>query len=359
MIYLKNISKVYITKDNKVEAVRDVNLHVEPGKIVGIIGYSGAGKSTLIRCINLLEVPTSGEVIVSGKDLTKLSPKELRKTREKIGMIFQHFNLMRNRNVFDNVAYPLKGKGFNKKQIKEKIEGLLDLVGLSDKLKAYPSELSGGQKQRVAIARALANDPMVLLCDEATSALDPETTQSILKLLKEINQKLGLTIVIITHQMEVVKEVCHRVAVMDGGEIVEEGDILQIFASPKAQMTKNFVSTVFHYDKLYEILDKESFIGKLTEEEIITKISFVGQKAGQAFISKLTRKFKVDASILFGNIEIIQEVPVGNLIVKFNGSREGIIQSIDYLKQNNIYVEVIKNATNSLYLYAQCNRSFS
>ena len=359
MIYLKNIRKIYVTKDNMIEAVRGVNLHVEPGKIVGIIGYSGAGKSTLIRCINLLEEPTSGEVIVNGKNLTKLSPRELRKTREKIGMIFQHFNLMRSRNVFENVAYPLKGKGLNKAQIKEKVESLLNLVGLNDKIKAYPSELSGGQKQRVAIARALANDPLVLLCDEATSALDPQTTQSILKLLKEINEKLGLTIVIITHQMEGVKEVCHKVAVMDDGEIVEEGDILQIFASPKAKMTKSFVSTVFHYDKIYELLDKESFIGELTEEEIITKISFVGQKTGHAFISKLSRKFKVDASILFGNIDIIQEVPVGNLIVKFNGSREGIIQSIDYLKQNNIYVEVIKNATSSLYLYAECNRTLS
>lgn len=352
MIYLKNISKVYAAKDNKVEAVKDVNLHIEHGKIVGIIGYSGAGKSTLIRCINLLETPTSGEVIVNGMDLTKLSPKELRKTREKIGMIFQHFNLMRNRNVFENIAYPLKGKGLTREQVTEKVESLLTLVGLSDKIQAYPSELSGGQKQRVAIARALANDPQVLLCDEATSALDPQTTQSILKLLKEINEKLDLTIVIITHQMEVVKEICHRVAIMDGGRIVEEGNILQIFINPKAKMTKSFISTVFHFDKIYEILDKESFIGELTEEELIAMISFEGQKVGQAFISKLSRKFKVDASILFGNVEIIQDVPVGNLIVKFNGSIEGIAQSIDYLRQNNIYVEVIKDATNSTHAYA-------
>lgn len=352
MIYLKNISKVYAAKDNKVEAVKDVNLHIERGKIVGIIGYSGAGKSTLIRCINLLETPTSGEVIVNGMDLTKLSPKDLRKTREKIGMIFQHFNLMRNRNVFENIAYPLKGKGLTREQITEKVESLLTLVGLGDKIQAYPSELSGGQKQRVAIARALANDPQVLLCDEATSALDPQTTQSILKLLKEINEKLDLTIVIITHQMEVVKEICHRVAIMDGGRIVEEGNILQIFINPKAKMTKSFISTVFHFDKIYEILDKESFIGELTEEELIAMISFEGQKVGQAFISKLSRKFKVDASILFGNVEIIQDVPVGNLIVKFNGSIEGIAQSIDYLRQNNIYVEVIKDAANSTHAYA-------
>lgn len=359
MIYLKNIRKVYETKEHKIEAVKGVNLHVEAGKIIGIIGYSGAGKSTLIRCINLLECPTSGEVIVNGKDLTKLPPKELRKTREKIGMIFQHFNLMRSRNVFENVAYPLKGKGFTKEEIKAKVENLLELVGLNDKVKVYPSELSGGQKQRVAIARALANDPQVLLCDEATSALDPQTTGSILKLLKQINEKLGLTIVIITHQMEVVKEICHKVAVMEDGRVVEEGDTLQIFVNPKEKMTRDFVSTVFHYDKIYEVLEKESFIGKLTEEEVIAKISFVGQKTGQAFISKLSRKFRVDASILFGNIELIQEVPIGNLIVKFNGSKEGIIQSIDYLKQNDIYVEVIKNARTSEYLYAECSRTLS
>lgn len=352
MIWLKDITKVYETDGQRVEAVKGVNLHVEAGKIMGIMGYSGAGKSTLIRCINLLEKPTYGEVIVNGRNLTKLSPKELRKTREKIGMIFQHFNLMRSRNVFQNVAYPLKGKGLSKEQIKNKVESLLGLVGLSDKIKAYPSQLSGGQKQRVAIARALANDPEVLLCDEATSALDPQTTQSILKLLKEINEKLGLTIVIITHQMEVVKEICHRAAVMENGEIVEEGDVLQIFSNPKAKMTKDFVSTVFHFNKIYEILENESLLGEITEEELIAKISFVGQKTGQAFISKLSRKFKVDASILFGNIELIQEVPIGNLIVKFNGTDEGILESINYLKQNNIYVEVIKNAGISEHLYA-------
>lgn len=352
MIYLKDIKKVYANGNTRIEALRGVNLHIEEGKIYGIIGYSGAGKSTLIRCINLLEIPTSGEVIVNNRNLTNLSAKELRKTREKIGMIFQHFNLMRSRNVFQNVAYPLKGKGLNKSQIEEKVLSLLELVGLSDKISAYPSQLSGGQKQRVAIARALANDPQVLLCDEATSALDPQTTQSILKLLKEINEKLKLTIVIITHQMEVVKEICHRAAVMENGEIVEEGDVVQIFSSPKAKMTKNFVSTVFHYDRIYEFLDKEQFVGALTEGETIVKIAFVGQKTGQAFISKLSRKFKVDASILFGNIEIIQNVPIGNLVVKFNGSREGILDSIKYLEENSIHVEVIKDASASSELYA-------
>jgi D-methionine transport system ATP-binding protein len=352
MIQLKDIKKVYINGEQRIEALRGVNLNIEEGKIFGIIGYSGAGKSTLIRCINLLETPTSGEVIVNNRRLTDLPINELRKTREKIGMIFQHFNLMRSRNVFQNVAYPLKGKGLSKVEIKEKVGSLLELVGLSDKISAYPSQLSGGQKQRVAIARALANDPQVLLCDEATSALDPQTTQSILKLLKEINEKLKLTIVIITHQMEVVKEICHRAAVMEDGLVVEEGDVVDIFSNPKAQMTKNFVSTVFHYDRIYEFLEREQFVGELTEGESIVKIAFVGQKTGQAFISKLSRRFKVDASILFGNIEIIQNVPIGNLIVKFNGSREGILDSIKYLEENNIQVEVIKDAANSTELYA-------
>lgn len=359
MIWLKDIRKIYSSENQKVEALKGINLHIESGKIVGIIGYSGAGKSTLIRCINLLETPTSGEVIVNGKDLTKLSSKDLRKTREKMGMIFQHFNLMASRTVFQNVAYPLKGKGLSKNQIKDKTESLIDLVGLSDKKAAYPSQLSGGQKQRVAIARALANDPQVLLCDEATSALDPETTQSILKLLKEINEKLNLTIVIITHQMEVVKEICEKVVVMEQGEIVEEGDILKIFTSPKTPTTKKFISTVFHYDKIYDFLNTDSFIKSLKENEIVAKVSFIGQNTGQAFISKLSRKFDVDASILFGNIEIIQNVQIGNLIVKLSGPRDGIIQSFDYLKKNNISMEVIKNATSSLYIYSQCYRSIS
>lgn len=359
MIWLKDVKKIYSSENQKVEALKGINLHIESGKIVGIIGYSGAGKSTLIRCINLLETPTSGEVIVNGKELTKLSAKELRKSREKIGMIFQHFNLMSSRTVFQNVAYPLKGKGSSKNEIKDKTEGLLKLVGLSDKIMAYPSQLSGGQKQRVAIARALANDPQVLLCDEATSALDPETTQSILKLLKEINEKLNLTIVIITHQMEVVKEICEKVAIMEQGEIVEEGSILQIFTAPKTSIAKKFISTVLHLDKIYDFLKTDSFTNSLKENEVVTRISFIGQNTGQAFISKLSRKYDVDASILFGNIEIIQNVPIGNLIVKLSGPRDGIIHSFEYLKENNISMEVIKNATSSLFIYSQCNRSIS
>ncbi|HBC96628.1 MAG TPA: methionine ABC transporter ATP-binding protein [Clostridium sp.] len=344
MIWLKNINKVYKNKTGKVQALKNINLHVKAGEIFGIIGYSGAGKSTLIRCINLLEKPTSGEVIVNGKNLTHLSSRDLRKSREKIGMIFQNFNLMKNRTVFENVAYPLKGKGFSKKDIQKKVNNLLKLVELSDKIKMYPSQLSGGQKQRVGVARSLANDPEVLLCDEATSALDPQTTQSILKLLKSINDRLKLTIVVITHQMEVVKEICQRVAVIDSGEIVEQGNIIDVFTNPKAPITKKFISSLFHYDKIYDFLRKENSLGKLkqiTEGESIVKISFTGQRTAQAFISKVSRKFKVDASILFGNIEIIQNVPIGNLVVELNGTTEGIDSSIRYLEENNIKVEYL------------------
>lgn len=352
MIWLKGVRKVYVNKQGTVEALKETDLHVEKGKIFGIIGYSGAGKSTLIRCINLLEKPTSGRVVVNNKELTKLSQKDLRKSRKKIGMIFQHFNLMSSRNVFQNVAYPLKGSKYSKEEKSQKVLSLLELVGLSDKISAYPSQLSGGQKQRVAIARALANDPQVLLCDEATSAIDPQTTGSILKLLNEINEKLDLTIVIITHQMEVVKEICHNVAVMEGGQIVEQGDIVDIFTNPKAEITKEFISTVFHYDKIYDFLEDEEFAEEFIEGEIVAKISFVGQKTGQAFISNLSRKFQIDASILFGNIEIIQHIPIGNLIIKFSGTQDGIEESIKYLKENNINVEVIEYAPVSNKLHA-------
>ena len=241
MIYLKNICKTFIDDNKKeVHAVNDVSLTINDGDIFGIIGFSGAGKSTLVRCINLLERPTSGTVEVDGKDLTKLSEKELRESRKKIGMIFQHFNLFPSRTIFGNVAFPLQGSGLSKEEIAAKVRNLLELVGISEKENAYPSQLSGGQKQRVAIARALANDPDILLCDEATSALDPQTTKAILDLLKDLNKKLGITIVVITHEMAVVKEICNKVAVMEKGRVVEEGDVFSIFANPQEALTQNF-----------------------------------------------------------------------------------------------------------------------
>ena len=243
MIELTHVSKDFGKGQQEVHAVRDVSLSIDKGEIFGIIGFSGAGKSTLVRCINLLERPTAGTVMVDNKDLTALSARELRQARKKIGMIFQHFNLMPSRTVAGNVAYSMRGSGLSRKETADKVARLLELVGIGDKANAYPSQLSGGQKQRVAIARALANDPNVLLCDEATSALDPQTTRSILYLLKHLNETLGITIVLITHEMAVVKEICSRVAVMEHGSVVEQGDIFSIFISPKQPVTQDFIRT--------------------------------------------------------------------------------------------------------------------
>ncbi|HAX73129.1 MAG TPA: methionine ABC transporter ATP-binding protein [Firmicutes bacterium] len=346
MIELKQVSKTFHAKGETVFAVKDVSLNVVQGEIFGIIGHSGAGKSTLIRCLNHLEVPTKGSVVVNGQPLEDLSSKQLRQARKKIGMIFQHFNLLRTRTVFDNVAYPLKHSGLSKEEIKDKVTNLLRLVHLEDKGDVYPNQLSGGQKQRVAIARALANDPSVLLCDEATSALDPKTTKSILELLKELNESLGLTIVLITHQMEVVKEICHRVAVMEKGEIIEQGSILQVFSNPQSQTTKAFISSLFHDEKIYHLLNERAPLDELYKIEKLVKLSFIGQNTGQAFISYLAKTFEVDGSILFGHVEIIQQTPVGNLIVSFHGTESAINHAIRYLENSEITVEVLKNGTN-------------
>ena len=343
MIILENITKTYQSKKLTVEALKKVSLKVEKGDIFGIIGYSGAGKSTLIRCINLLERPDFGKVVVNGVELTSLSQRDLRKNREKIGMIFQHFNLMNRRNVFHNVAYPLKGKGLSKKEIESKVTKLLELVGIREKINSYPSQLSGGQKQRVAIARALANDPEVLLCDEATSALDPQNTRSILNLLKEINEKLNLTVVIITHQMEVIKDVCNKVAVMEDGEVVEEGSILEIFSNPKTRIAREFVAHTLHYENLDDLINQD-FMKDIHKYELTAKISFVGQATGQAFISKISIEYGIYASILYGNIEIIQGVSLGNLVVRFTGNEVKIKEAISFLEQNNVKVEVMDNA---------------
>ena len=343
MIELREVSKAFMIKGQTVEAVKNVTLKINQGEIFGVIGYSGAGKSTLIRCLNFLEVPTTGEVVVNNQILSQLNPKELRKARKKIGMIFQHFNLMQTRTVFDNVAYPLKGQKINKNEIKEKVDRLLVLVGLEDKANVYPSQLSGGQKQRVAIARALANDPEVLLCDEATSALDPQTTKSILQLLKKINETLGLTIVLITHQMEVVKEICHRVAVMEKGSVIEEGNIVDVFSNPHSDITKDFISSLFQDEKIFELLEARTTLDELSELEKLVKISFVGQQTGQAFISKISKEYDLDASILFGSIEIIQKTPIGHLIVSIRGEEEKVEAALEYLNGSKIKVEVLNN----------------
>lgn len=343
MIKLVNIHKSFKSEKGTVDAIRNVSLNIKDGEIYGIIGFSGAGKSTLVRCINLLERPTKGQVILNDIDLTALREKELRNMRKKIGMIFQHFNLMKSRTVYENIAYPLKGRNLSKEEISKKVFALLELVELADKGNTYPSQLSGGQKQRVAIARALATDPEVLLCDEATSALDPQTTKSILKLLKEVNEKLGITIVIITHEMNVIKEICHKVAVMENGQVVESGEVLQVFANPKQEITENFIQTTSSLQKIYSLIEEQSALVQIKENERILKLKYLENSTSEAIISIISRKYNVDANIIVGNVEIIQEAPLGGLIIILSGKEEDVEEAIKYLESRNVEVEVIKD----------------
>ncbi len=342
MITLEHVSKTFTTKSGYVHAVRDVSLQIDEGEIYGIIGFSGAGKSTLVRCINLLERPEAGNVTVDGRELLKLDASQLRESRKKIGMIFQHFNLMRLRTVAQNVAFPLKKSGLSKEEIARKVKELLDLVDLSEKANVYPSQLSGGQKQRVAIARALANDPKVLLCDEATSALDPQTTHSILKLIKDINQKLNLTVVLITHEMGVVKEICDRVAVMEDGRIVEEGSIVDIFTHPQAKMTKSFIASTSTTDRIYDLIEEGHTLTELGEDEVIVSLKYDASNATQALISEISRTYDVDCNIIFGNIEVVKDTPIGTLIVVLKGDPEKRKAAFDCIKRHGVETEVIK-----------------
>ena len=343
MITLQNISKTFIDGGKEVQAVKDVNLTIHDGDIFGIIGFSGAGKSTLVRCINLLERPTSGTVTVDDKEITALSAKELRKARKKIGMIFQHFNLMPSRTIFGNVAYPLKGSGLSKQEIADKVHNLLELVGISEKENAYPSQLSGGQKQRVAIARALANDPKILLCDEATSALDPQTTKSILKLLQKVNETLGITIVVITHEMDVVKEICNRVAVMDHGNVVEEGEVFSIFAIPQNKVTRDFIKTTSNLQKIEELVEAGSPVVALKPGELIVRLSYIEKNASEPLISAVTEKFGIILNIIFADVEIVQNAPIGGTVAIVSGDKDKVEQALTYLKEKNVGVEVIKD----------------
>lgn len=342
MITLEHVSKTFTTKSGYVHAVRDVSLQIDEGEIYGIIGFSGAGKSTLVRCINLLERPEAGNVTVDGRELLKLDASQLRESRKKIGMIFQHFNLMRLRTVAQNVAFPLKKSGLSKEEIARKVKELLELVDLSEKANVYPSQLSGGQKQRVAIARALANDPKVLLCDEATSALDPQTTHSILKLIKDINQKLNLTVVLITHEMGVVKEICDRVAVMEDGRIVEEGNIVDIFTHPQAKMTKSFIASTSTTDRIYDLIEEGHTLTELGEDEVIVSLKYDASNATQALISEISRTYDVDCNIIFGNIEVVKDTPIGTLIVVLKGDPEKRKAAFDCIKRHGVETEVIK-----------------
>ena len=344
MIELRHISKDFGTGEHAVHAVQDVSLTVETGEIFGIIGFSGAGKSTLVRCINLLERPTSGEVLLDGQELTALPPKQLRQTRKKIGMIVQHFNLMPSRTVAGNVAYPLRGSGLSREQIAAKVQSLLELVGIGNKADAFPSQLSGGQKQRVAIARALANDPSVLLCDEATSALDPQTTKAILHLLRDLNAKLGLTIVLITHEMAVVREICHRVAVMEHGRVAEQGEVFNVFVDPRQDITRSFIQTTSNLQKVEELIAADSPVTRLKPGELIIRLSYVQRNAAEPLISVVTKLFDVSLNIIFADINIVQDAPIGGTVAIISGERSHITKAIEYFIDKNVGVEVIKDA---------------
>jgi len=342
LIQINNLSKIYSGGEHEVMALKDVNLTVNQGEIFGIIGLSGAGKSTLIRCINMLEEPTTGNILIKGQDITLMNNQELRRLRQKIGMIFQHFNLLSSRTVFDNVMFPLEIAGVAEKKARQKVGELLELVGLSDKARVYPDQLSGGQKQRVGIARALANEPVLLLSDEATSALDPQTTRSILKLLKDINHQLGLTILLITHDMNVIKDACDRVAVIDNSRIVEVGDVLSIFSNPGTPTSRSFINTIINKEIPEEILHRSVVDNGQTVSRLI-RVSFIGSSAGEPLMSTMLQKFNVKANILYGNIDRVKDTPFGNLTLELIGTSDLINEAMDFLRENGLEIEVLEN----------------
>lgn len=340
MIEINQVNKVFYQGSKEIPALVDINLHIPQGEVFGVIGSSGAGKSTLIRCVNMLEAPTSGSVLVDGLDLTKLSSKELGQARRNIGMIFQHFNLLSSRTVFDNIALPLELAKTPASEIEQRVTELLDLVGLADKRDTYPANLSGGQKQRVAIARALASKPKVLLCDEATSALDPATTKSILELLKTINQQLNLTILIITHEMDVVKNICDKVAIIGGGRLVEQGLVSDIFAHPKTELAKEFIRSTL------DLSIPEDYKARLQTTQVegsipLVRLEFTGSTIDAPVISQLSRKFNVDVSILNSDIDYAGGVRFGLMVAEFFGDKTQVEQSLTFLKEHNIKVEVL------------------
>lgn len=334
MIELKNVSKVFNDGTQEIVAVDDVSLHIDEGEIFGIIGYSGAGKSTLVRTLNGLEQPTSGSITVAGKELSRLSGKQLRQSRQKIGMIFQHFNILWSRTVVENIMFPLEIAGVPKKDRLERAQELVRLVGLDGREGAYPSELSGGQKQRVGIARALANDPDVLLCDEATSALDPKTTDDVLELLLDINRRLDLTIVIITHEMEVIRKICDRVAVMQGGRVVETGKTTDIFQNPKEKITREFIQQ----DEDEDIDQLLSDFREYFPEGRILRVTYPGNQSRAPIISRVSREFNVDINIIRGSIYTTQNSPVGTLYVQVFGDESDVDRAIDELQVLNTEV---------------------
>lgn len=343
MIELKDINKIYKTKQDDVTALDNVNIEIRDGEVYGIIGYSGAGKSTLLRLLNGLEKPTSGEVSLAGKALNTLKKSTLRKERQKIGMIFQHFNLLWSRTVLENILFPLEIARVPKAKRKARAMELIRLVGLEGRETAYPSELSGGQKQRVGIARALANDPTVLLCDEATSALDPKTTEDVLELLLDINKKLNLTIILITHEMHVIRRICDRVAVMNKGRVVEEGEVIKVFRNPKEEITKQFIRQDTNIDSEDTISILHELAGKYPEGKI-ARLVFQEEQVRSPFISRISREYDVDINIIHGSVQESQDSSVGSLYVQVTGKTEAIEQALKQIKGYGIEIEVIDYA---------------
>ena len=345
MIELKDIEKTYEGPDGDVVALKGINLTIESGEIYGIIGLSGAGKSTLIRCINMLERPTKGSVIIDGEDMTSLDAKALRDARKNIGMIFQHFNLLSSATVYDNVAFPLRLSNTPESEIKERVEPLLELVNLKDKAHQYPSQLSGGQKQRVGIARALASNPKILLSDEATSAIDPQTTKAILSLILDINKKLGITVVVITHEMQVIKDICDKVAVIENGVISEKGRVLDVFTNPQQAITKEFISAIMPNELPREFSGKTISKEPVPGAELLVNITFIGDTADEPVISNLIKDFPIDVSILYGNIDHIKDTPFGRLLIGMTGDISAIGDALAYLRSKNLRIEVIGYAS--------------
>jgi len=337
LIKLQHVSKTFRVGKNKIEALKDVSLEVNKGEIFGVIGFSGAGKSTLIRCVNLLERPTNGQVFVDDQDVLELNKKGLRQLRRKIGMIFQGYNLLETANVYDNVATPLKLEGVPKEEIKERAEKYLEIVGLSDRQSAFPSQLSGGQKQRVAIARALAHEPEVLLSDEATSALDPNTTEAILELLLKVNKELGITIFLITHELNVIQRICDRVAVMEDGRIVEQGSVVDVFTQPQQPMTKQFIST----ESKFQIPD--SVKNDLLKSGRLVKLTFLGESSKDPVLATLAKQYDVLPSIIAGGIDQLKNQSVGKLLVHLKGDKEKIETAVGFLRDQDVLVEEVKD----------------
>ncbi|MCR2045231.1 methionine ABC transporter ATP-binding protein [Anaerosalibacter massiliensis] len=334
MIKVENLSKIYKNNNEEIYALKDINLQIKKGEIFGIIGLSGAGKSTLIRCLNRLEEPSNGKIFIDGSEITNIDNTSLRETRKEIGMIFQHFNLLSSKNVYKNIAFPLELKGLSKEEIDKRVNTLLKYVELEDKKLAYPSQLSGGQKQRVAIARSLANNPKILLSDEGTSALDPKTTKSILDLLDKIRKEFGLTIVLITHQMEVIKDICDRVAIIEDGRIIELSTVEEIFTNPKTKTATEFISNLKLNTE--EEIDYERKPGSK-----ILRLSFLGENSKKPIVSKMVKYFDIDVNILSGNINELMSTSIGNLILEISGKSEEIEKAIDWLKDEDIKLEVI------------------